>query len=472
MAADGSLHPRIRVAAYCATLPAVDARAPASGRIDPITGARPAASPRSLARLIAGRLEPGAELVIPIAAGEPAQLVAALEAESTHLRGVRIHQMHALHDHPYLHGARRGRLEHTSWFLSDVTRPAYSAGACDLCPSNFSEMPQRLLERRPALVMALASAPDPDGWFSLGVSADYVAPLIGRVPFAIEVTRHMPRTAGRNRIHLRDVIGWTQSDAVLPPVRRPPPSAADRAIGSHVAERVPDGATIQVGSGSSPRAVAQSLSEHRDLGIHTELLSDELMLLIESGVATGRLKARDPGLAVATFALGSERLYAWLDGNDAVLFRGVDETNDPRRVAQEQHFVAVNGAIQVDLFGQCASETIGSAYYTGSGGQADFARAVMFSPGGLGFTVLHATADHGRISRIVPVLDQGAVVTTTKNTVDRVVTEYGVAELRGRSLRERATRLIAVAAPSHRDVLEQEAQRHGLLPSRRGVARP
>ena len=188
------------------------------------------------------------------------------------------------------------------------------------------------------------------------------------------------------------------------------------------------------------------------------------MALVESGVATGARKTRDRHTAVATFALGSQRLYSWLDENPRVLFRGVDEVNDPQRIAEEQHFVAVNSAIQVDLFGQCASETIGSWYYTGSGGQADFARGAVLAPGGAGFTALHATAVGGRVSRIVPTLDHGAIVTTTKNTVDRVVTEFGVAELRGRSLRDRARRLIDIASPAHREALERAATELALLP--------
>lgn len=414
-------------------------------------------SPRDLAELVAGHLSPGDEIVVPIAAGEPQSLITALENTAGLPRGITVHQMHAMHDHDYLHGRRDGHLRHVSWFLSEITRPAYAAGTCDLVPANFSEIPRRLLERGPAVVLAAATPPDEDGWFSLGVSADYVVPLIGRVPFVLEASTRMPRTHGDNRLHIRDVLGWTRTDAPLPTTHRAAVTEVDRAIGAHVAERIPEGATIQIGSGSSPRAVALALGDHRDLGIHTELFSDELMHLVASGAANGIRKTNDRGRAVTTFALGTEELYRWLDGNPAVLFRGVDEVNDPRLIAQEEHFAAVNGAIQVDLFGQCASETIGAAYYTGSGGQADFARGAMSSPAGVGFTALHSTAHAGRISRIVPALDTGAVVTTTKNTVDHVVTEFGVAELRGRSIGERAARLIAIAAPYHREALERAA---------------
>jgi acyl-CoA hydrolase len=420
-------------------------------------------SPAALAQFVAEQLSPGAELVVPIANGEPVHLLGELEAFAEDLRDVRVHQMHALRDHAYLHGAYRGRLEHVSWFLSPVTRPAYAARGCELVPANFSEMPQRLLEREPAFVLAAGSPPDAHGWFSLGVNADYVVPLIGRVPFVIEANTRMPRTFGTNLVHLHDVAAWTVVDEPVLPVNHPAPKERDLRIGELVAERIPDGATLQIGSGIAPRATVAALRNHRQLGIHTELFSNELMDLVEWGVATGARKTRNRHRAVTTFALGGHRLYEWLHENRSVEFRGVNEVNDPRQVALEDSFCSVNGAIQVDLFGQCASETIGTTYYTGSGGQADFARGTMFSPHGKGFIVLHASADDGRISRIAPTLDNGSIVTTTKNTVDMVVTEHGVAEMRGRSFDERARALIAIAAPEHREWLERAATDLSLL---------
>ena len=416
-----------------------------------------------LADFLVARLDHGAELVLPIANGEPAFLIEELERRADDMHGVRVHQMHAIRDRAYLHGAFKGSFEHVSWFLSPVTRQAYAARGCELVPANFSEIPQRLLEREPAFVLAAATPPDEHGWFSLGVCADYVVPLIGRVPFIIEANAQMPRTYGTNGVHLHDVAAWAEVDTPLPEVTRPPLRKRDKRIGELVAERIPNGATLQIGSGSVPRAAIDALEHHKDLGIHTELFSDGLRELIDKGIATGARKNRNRNQAVTTFALGGSGLYEWLDDNRSVEFRGVDEVNDPRQVALEDSFVSVNSAIQVDLFGQAASETIGTRYYTGSGGQADFARGIMFAPGGQGFIVLHASTGDGRISRIVPTLDNGAIVTTTKNTVDMVVTEYGVAELRGRSFEERARRLIAVAEPAHRDWLQRAAVDLGLL---------
>jgi acyl-CoA hydrolase len=423
-------------------------------------------SPSSAAALAAALVEQlpaDCDVVVPIANGEPVSLLDELEARADGLRDVRIHQMHALRDRPYLHGVHRGHLEHVSWFLSPVTRPAYAAGGCQFAPANFSEVPRLLAERRPVVVLASASPPDRHGYFSLGVCADYAAALIGRVPFVLEVNPQMPRTYGANRLHLRDVAAWFEAEYPLVEVEAPPVSATDERIAELVAERVPDGACLQLGIGAIPRAVASRLTGHRDLSIHTELFSDPMVDLIEAGAVTGIHKRRYRGRAVATFALGSRRLYDFCDDNDVVLFLAVDEVNDPRLIGREPRFVSVNATLQVDLFGQCASETLGTRYYSGSGGQADFARGAQYSRGGQGFVVLHATAGDGSISRITPILSPGAVVTTMKNTVDHVVTEYGVAELRGKTLAQRAEALIAVAHPAHRDALNEAAAEQGLL---------
>ncbi|MEO0492097.1 MAG: acetyl-CoA hydrolase/transferase C-terminal domain-containing protein [Actinomycetota bacterium] len=404
----------------------------------------------------------GAELVVPIANGEPVGLLDELEARADRLDGVTVHQMHALRDRPYLHGAHRGRLGHVSWFLSHVTRPAYQAGGCEFAPANFSEVPQFLLAREPFCVLAAASPPDRHGYFSLGVSADYAAAMIGRVPFVLEVNPNMPPTHGSNRLHASEVAAWCEGEWDLVEVAMPAVDDRDRTIGEHIADRIPNGACLQLGIGAIPAAVATLLGGHRDLGVHTELLSDPVVDLVEAGVVNGVRKRTNRGRVVTTFALGTARLYDFCDGNDLVRFLPVDEVNDPRRIGTEPNFVSINATIEVDLLGQCASETIGDRYWSGSGGQADFARGAQYSEGGNGYVVLHSTTRHGT-SKIVPRLTAGAAVTTLKNTVDNIVTEHGVAELEGRTLSERARRLIAVADPAHREGLEREASAMGLL---------
>ena len=408
------------------------------------------------------QIRPGTNIVVPLANGEPATVLDAIEAHADQLEDVRVHQMHALNDRPSMAGAFGDRLRHVSYFLSPVTRPHFAAGTIDVVPANFSEVP--ILMRRlpnPLLVVA-ASPPDRHGFFSLGTNCDYVASMIGRAPVFVEANRQMPRTFGRTQILISQVAGWCEADYPLHALAAVQPDEIDCAIGALIAERVPDGATIQTGIGAIPNAVLASLKGHKDLGVHTELFSDGLMELVDLGVVNGVRKQLNRTKAVATFALGTPELYSFLHENPAVELWPVRYVNDPRTIGQEEDFVSINATLEVDLLGQCASESIGSRLFSGSGGQADFARGAMYSKRGQGFIVLRSTT-HSGTSRIVSQLNPGAVVTTIKNTVDKVVTEYGVAELRGQTVRERARRLIAVAHPSARDDLEAQARSLGFL---------
>jgi acyl-CoA hydrolase len=415
---------------------------------------------------VLGLVSDGDDLIVPLANGEPVSVLDALEsgARDRRFKGVRVHQMHAVHDRPYLHGALREQLLHVSYFLSPVTRPAFHEGGCELVPNHFSEVPRLLRETtRCSMVLAAAAPMDRHGYFSLGTNCDYVAPFIGQVPFFLEVNARMPRTFGRNQVHVSQVAGWCEVDRPLHAIDSHTPTSDDKRIAAFVAERVPDGATIQAGIGSIPNAVLDRLSGHRDLGVHTELLSDGFIDLIERGVVTGTKKRLSPGKVVTTFALGSLRLYEFLHENPAVELLPVDVVNDPRVIAEEDCFVSINATVEVDLVGQCASETVAGRYWSSSGGQADFARGAMYSARGQAFIVLPSTAVDGTVSRIRATLTPGSMVTTLKNTVDHVVTEHGVAELRGRSISERARALIAIADPQFRDDLEAEAKYLGYL---------
>jgi acyl-CoA hydrolase len=406
-------------------------------------------------------LERDGDVIVPLANGEPVTVLDAIEAHADRFDGLRIHQMHAIFDRPSLHGAFGDRIRHRSYFLSHVTRPCFAAGTIDLVPSNFSEMRDLLIATtKHPLVIAAASPLDRHGYFSLGVSADYVASFIGRARFFLEVNARMPRTFGRNQLHRSQVEGWCEVDRPLVEVAPAVGDETDARIAAHVAERIPDGATIQIGIGATPNAILAALRDHRDLGVHTELLSDGVVDLVEAGVVTGVRKHLNRTKSVGTFALGTARLHGFLDDNPALELWPVSYVNDPRVIATEPGFVSINSTLTIDLLGQCGSETIAGHYYSSSGGQADFARGAMYSPGGQGFVVLHSTTADGAISKISPTLAAGDVVTTIKNTVDKVVTEWGVAELRGRSIRERATALIGIAHPDHRDRLRHAA--HGL----------
>lgn len=408
-------------------------------------------------------MEPGADIIVPLANGEPPTVLDVLEGHQAGLSGVRVHQMHALIDRRYIRGEFADRLRHVSYFLSPVTRAAYWEGGCDLVPSHFSEVPSLLKSAtKLSLVVARTAPPDRHGFFSLGTNADYTASLIGHAPFFLEVDTAMPRTYGDNQLHSSQVVGWCRGTRGLVDLPSAEPAPEDLKIGELVAERIANGSTLQVGIGSVSAGVLRALSGHEHLGIHTELLSDGVMDLVESGVVTGAAKRLRRNKLVATFCLGSSRLYEWLHNNAAVELLPVDWVNDPRVIGQEPLFVSVNSTTEVDLFGQCASETINGRYWSGSGGQADFARGAMYSEGGQAFVVLRSLT-HDNRSRIRSRLSEGSVVTTLKNTVDHVVTEWGVAELRSRSLAQRARALIGIAHPSVRDELESEALQLGLI---------
>jgi len=420
----------------------------------------PATSPAA----VLDHVGPGTHVIVPLANGEPVSLLDALQEHADELDGVTVHQMHGLHDRPFLHGSHRGRLDYRAYFLSHITRKAFHEGGIDLVPCHFSEVPQLLAALDgPKIVLAAASPVDRHGNFSLGTNADYVAPFIGKVPFFLEANVRMPRTFGRNQLHVSQVAGWVEVDRPLVEVPPSEPSDLDDAIAQLVAERIPDGATIQVGIGSIPNAILARLDGHHDLGIHTELLSDGVIPLVEAGVVNGTRKRRWPTKMVATFALGTSRLYDFMDENTAIDMLPVDWVNDPRVIGQEPCFVSVNATTEIDFLGQAASETIGGRYWSGSGGQTDFARGAQYSADGQGFIVLHSTTTDGTKSRISAQLPLGSVVTTLKNTIDNVVTEYGVAELRGRSLRERTLALIGIAHPDFRDELTVQARGLGYL---------
>lgn len=409
-------------------------------------------------------IEPGADLIMPNANGEPVRVIDALERHANELDGVRIHQMHALRERRYINGDFGDHLRYVSYFLAPPSRKAFLAGKCDLVPNHFSEVPD-LLRRHTkcSLVVAAASPPNKHGYFSLGTNCDYTASLIGRAPFFIEANAQMPRTFGANQVHISQVAGWTEVD--YPLVEAPPiePTEKDQAIAALVAERIPDGATIQAGIGGMPNALLAMLKDHRDLGVHTELLSDGVIDLVENGVVTGTQKVVRRGKIVTTLAVGTQRLYDFLHENSAVDFAPVNWVNDPRVIAREPQFVAINATTEVDFYGQCASETIGGRYFSSSGGQYDFSRGAMYSEHGQGFIVLQAATRDGSLSKIRPTLTPGSVVTTSKNTVDKIVTEYGIAEMRGKTLRERAKALINIADPKFRDELSAAARKMNLI---------
>jgi acyl-CoA hydrolase/GNAT superfamily N-acetyltransferase len=417
------------------------------------------------------RIQAGQRIFIGSGAAEPVSLVDALVAHGEHLADNDVVHLLTLGAAPYTRPDLSGRFRHAAFFIGPNVREAVQDGRADFVPVFLSEIPRLIRSRRSRIDVALIQVTPPDvhGQVSLGVSVDVVRAAVEAADLVLaEVNPLMPRTLGDAFIHVRDLDG-------LIPVERPVlelhpelPDEVSMAIGRHVASLVPDGATLQTGIGKIPHAVLTALSGHHDLGIHTEMLSDTVIDLVEAGVVNGRKKTLLPGKIVTSFVMGTKRLYDWVHDNPSVELMPSDFTNDPFVVARNDVMVAINSALAVDLTGQVASDTVGGRFFSGIGGQVDFIRGAARSRDGKPIIALPATAKGGTVSRIQTVLEAGAGVVTSRGDVHFVVTEYGVADLWGKTVRERAEALIEVAHPDFRTELVATAKaRKYVLPGQR-----
>ncbi|WMJ85241.1 acetyl-CoA hydrolase/transferase C-terminal domain-containing protein [Oscillospiraceae bacterium MB24-C1] len=305
---------------------------------------------------------------------------------------------------------------------------------------------------------------DRHGYFSFGLVASECVELVSRAKYVfLEVNRNMPRLFGNNIIHISQATAICEHDAPISTLSPPLVTEKDKTIGQLIAQYISDGSTIQLGIGGVPSAVANCLYDKKDLGIHTELFMDSMVDLIEAGVVTNLKKSINTGKTVAAFAWGSQRMYDFLHNNVSVEMMPVSYVNNPYTIAQIENFVSVNSCLEVDLLGQVCAESIGSIHFSGSGGQVDFVRGCNMSLGGKSFIAMPSTAKNNTISKIKPILTPGAAVTTGKNDVDYIVTEYGVAHLRGRTAGERAKELIKIAHPKFQEELLHETKRMKLI---------
>ena len=404
----------------------------------------------------------GDSIIVPTGVGEPPALLAALSDRRRTLHGVRISQILAMRPYAYLDPATVDHVRHVAFFYGGATRAGGQAGWIDFIPNHFSEIPGLIARGQiPAeVVFTMASPMDAHGYFSISLATDYTLAAIQQArAVVIEVNPHVPFAFGNCHVHVSQVAALVESEEPLLEVGLPKIGPVQEAIGRQVADLIDDGSTLQIGYGGIPDAVVMQLTKKQDLGIHTEMIGDGILTLIDSGAVTNRRKNYRPGKMVATFALGSRKLYSFLDRNPALEMHPVDTTNDPALAGLNDKLVAINATLQIDLLGQCGSESLGDLPYSGTGGQADFVRAANRSHGGKAFIVLPSTARNDTVSRIVPVLSPGTHVSTGKNEVNYVVTEYGVAQLRGQSARQRAAALIGIAHPRFRDELREQAQR-------------
>ncbi|MBL8404030.1 MAG: acetyl-CoA hydrolase/transferase family protein [Dechloromonas sp.] len=408
----------------------------------------------------------GDTIVVPTGVGEPPALLTALSDVRTRFQDVKVSQILPLRKYGYIDPETIQHVRHVAYFFGGVTRPGGQQGWVDFHPSYFSEMPM-LINRglMPAdVVFAMASPMDEHGYFSLSLGPDYTMAAIAKArAVVLEVNPNVPFANGACHIHISKVTALTESNDPLLEVGLPKIGPVQEAIGKYVADMIPNGATLQIGYGGIPDAVVMQLTHKHDLGIHTEMIGDGIMTLVEAGVVNNSKKNVNNGKMLATFALGSNKLYRFMHRNPALEMHPVDITNDPYLAGQNDNLHCVNATMQIDFMGQCGSESLGAVPYSGTGGQSDFVRAANRSNGGKAFIVLPATAKDDTISRIVPTLSVGTHVSTSKNDINYVVTEFGVAQLRGKTAKQRCEALIGIAHPNFRGELREAAKKMGLL---------
>ncbi|NDP38272.1 MAG: acetyl-CoA hydrolase/transferase family protein [Rhodoferax sp.] len=405
-------------------------------------------------------------IIVPTGVGEPPALLTALSEQRRRFRDVKVGQILAVRKFGYIDPETAEHVRHVAFFFGASTRPGGQSGWIDFIPSYFSEMPS-LIERGqiPAdVVFSMASPMDPHGYFSLSLGADYTMAAVAKArAVVLEVNPNVPFAYGNCHVHISQVAALVESIDPVMEVSLPKIGPVQVAIGKYVADMIDDGSTLQIGYGGIPDAVVMQLTHKHDLGVHTEMIGDGILTLVESGAVTNRKKSYLPGKMVATFALGSKKLYQFMDRNPALEIHPADYTNDPYLAAKNDKLVAINATLQIDLLGQCGSESLGSVPYSGTGGQADFVRAANRSRGGKAFIVLPSTAQNDRLTRIVPTLAPGTHMSTSKNDINYVVTEYGVAQLRGKSAKQRAQEMISIAHPDFRTELLEAARKMQLL---------
>ncbi len=419
---------------------------------------------------IFGKIHRGAGIFIGTACGEPQCLVKLLvdyvKSNPKALFDTEIFHVWTMGVAPYADIRFKSNFRHNSFFIGDNTREAINTGMADYTPIFLSDVPDLFRKRMVEIDVALiqVSPPDMHGYMSMGISVDIVKAAVEAASLVIaQVNSYMPRTHGDGFIHIRDIDYIIPCEEPLLEFNTKPPSEEVSKIGQYVARLIDDGDTIQVGYGSTPNAIMKNLKEKKHLGVHTELIGDGIVELMKLGVIDNTRKAINRGKAVCAFSMGHQDTYAFLHDNPAVEFRTIDYTNNPTIIAQHTNMVAINSALEIDLTGQATATSIGHRFFSGIGGQADFMRGAVMAKSGISILAMQSTAANGEVSRIVPNLAPGSGVTLVSGDVHYVVTEYGIAYLHGKNIRERAMELISIAHPKFRPWLIQEAKKFNLI---------
>ncbi len=405
-------------------------------------------------------LADGQRVFVHGAAATPTPLVEALAERARDLRGIETVSLHLEGPAPHVAPEMAEHVRHNALFIGSNVRAAVQEGRADFTPVFLSDVSRLFEDGTLPLDVALiqVSPPDDHGYCSLGVSVDVARPAARAAKYVVaEVNRQMPRTLGESTIHVSEIDAAIETDRWIYQQPRREPNEVQQRIGAHVATLVADGATLQLGIGGVADAVLAALTGHRDLGVHTEMFSDGVLDLVEAGVITGARKKYQPGLIVASFVMGTQRLYDFVDDNPMVALYPSSYVNDPFVIARHDGMTAINSAIEVDLTGQVCADSLGPRLWSGIGGQVDFIRGAARAARGVPVVALPSTALDGKQSRIVPQLRPGAGVVTSRGDVYYVVTEFGVAALHGRSVRDRAQALVDIAHPDFREELARDA---------------
>ncbi|MEM1484127.1 acetyl-CoA hydrolase/transferase C-terminal domain-containing protein [Oscillospiraceae bacterium PP1C4] len=400
-------------------------------------------------------IKSGDRVVVAHAVGEPYILIEAMVENKDQYENVEIVHMVAMGAAEYCQEDMKKHFRHNSFFLGGSTRGAAADGRADVTPCFFSEIPSLFKKNLPVDVALLQlSTPDEHGYCSFGVSVDYTKPAAEGAKLLIaQINKNMPRTLGDCFIHVSKLDYIIEADTPL--LELPPPKIGEveKKIGENCASLVKDGDTLQLGIGAIPDAVLLFLKDKKDLGIHSEMFSDGVVELVEAGVITNKCKTLHPGKSVVTFLMGTKRLYDYVNNNPEVEMYPVDYVNNPTVIAQNDNIVSINSCVQVDLMGQVVSTSVGLKQISGVGGQVDFVRGANMSRGGRTIMAMPSTAAKGKVSKVVALIDEGAAVTTSRYDADYIVTEFGIAQLKGKTLRDRARSLIAIAHPDFKPEL-------------------
>ncbi len=415
-----------------------------------------------------GEIRPGQHIFVGSGAAEPIGLVEELVSQCDRLSGNEIVHLMTLGPAPYVAPQFRDNFRHNAFFIGANVREAVHDGRADYTPVFLSQIPDLMRSRCLPIDVALVQVSPPDrfGFVNLGVSVDVVLAAVESASLVVaEVNPQMPVVFGAGYLACDQIDIWVDGDRPLPELVCQPPDAAADEIGRLVASLIDDGATLQLGIGQLPDAVLSHLGSRKDLGIWSEMFSDGVIGLLENGNITGRHCPVHPNKVTSSFTFGSESLYRFVDQNPVFTFHPSDLTNDPALIAQQHQMVAINSALQVDVTGQVCADSIGDRFYSGIGGQVDFIRGASMCKGGMPIIALRSTARKGSVSRVVATLDPGAGVVTSRGDVRFVVTEYGIADLQGRSIRQRAESMISIAHPEFRaDLLSDARRRHYVFP--------